>query len=139
MSAENIRRLRRILLEGFGKGNMSVLDELVAESFVEHQAEVPHQGREGLKSLIASLRRAFPDLDYSVVQMVDDGDKVWGHFRGTGTHQGMFMGNGGTGRRIEIDVIDIARFENGMMVEHWGVPDRLSVLHQLGLLPARKN
>jgi predicted ester cyclase len=42
-----------------------------------------------------------------------------------------------TGRTIDIDVIDIARFVNGMMVEHWGVPDRFALLLQLGLfLPA---
>jgi predicted SnoaL-like aldol condensation-catalyzing enzyme len=63
------------LLEGFGQGDMSVLDEVVAEDFIEHQQGLP-QGREGLKDVIRDLRRAFPDLSYTVVQMVEDGDKV---------------------------------------------------------------
>lgn len=136
MSAENVARLRRILLEGFGGGDLAVVDELVSEDFVDHQADTPRQGREGLKQMIRSLRLAFPDLQYTVVQMADDGDKSWGHFRATGTHNGTFMGRPATGKRIEIDVIDIARFENGIMVEHWGLPDRLKVLSQLGLLSA---
>jgi predicted ester cyclase len=39
---------------------------------------------------------------------------------------------------MEIDVIDIARFENGKIVEHWGVPDQLGILIQLGLLSRRE-
>ncbi len=132
MPEENLHRLERLLLEGFGGGDLSVVDEVVAEELVEHQQGLP-QGREGLKSVIRSLRRAFPDLSYEVVQMVADEDKVWGHFRSRGTHEGPFMGQSPTGKPIGIDVIDIARFEGGKMVEHWGVPDRLGLLIQLGL------
>lgn len=64
MSTENMDRLKRLLLEGFGQGDMSVLDEVVAENFIEHQQGLP-QGREGLKNVIRDLRRAFPDLSYT--------------------------------------------------------------------------
>jgi len=134
VSAENTDRLKRLLLEGFGQGDMSVLDEVVAEEFIEHQQGLP-QGREGLKNVIRELRQAFPDLSYTVVQMVADGDKVWGHFRARGTNEGHFMGQDPTGKVMEIDVIDISRFEYGKMVEHWGVPDRLGTLLQLGFFP----
>jgi predicted ester cyclase len=77
VSKENLRRLERLLLEGFGRGDMSVLDEVVAEDLIEHQRGMP-QGREGLRSVIRTLRRAFPDLRYEVVQMAADGEKVWG-------------------------------------------------------------
>jgi predicted ester cyclase len=136
VSDENVERLTRLLLEGFGGGEMSVVDEVVAEDLLEHQQGLP-QGREGLKSVIRTLRRAFPDLSYTVVQMAVDEDKVWGHFRSRGTHEGTFTGQPPTGKPIGIDVIDIARFEGGKMVEHWGVPDRLGLLIQLGLFPPR--
>jgi predicted ester cyclase len=97
----------------------------------------PQQSREGRRNLIRMLRQGFPDLSYSAVQMVDDGAKVWAHFRSPGTHEGIFMGQGPTRKRIDIDVIDIARLENGVIVEHWGEADRLKVLQQLGTLPAR--
>lgn len=132
VSAENLERLRRLLVEGFGRGDLSVIDELVAEDLVEHQADVPHQGRDGLKNMVRSLRQAFPDLGYTVVQTVSDGDKAWGHFRSAGTHKGPFMGHLPTEKRIEIGVIDIARFE-----KHWGVPDRLKLLSQLGIFPKK--
>ncbi len=132
-----MERLRRLLVEGFGHGDLSVVDDLVAENFVEHQADVPHQDREGFKNPIRSLREAFPDLEYVVVQTVSDRDKALEHFRSAGTHKSTFMGHPTTGKRIEIDVIDIARFENDPMVEHWGVPDRLKVLSQLGIFPKK--
>jgi predicted ester cyclase len=135
VSKENLRRLERLLLEGFGRGDMSVLDEVVAEDLIEHQRGMP-QGREGLKSVIRTLRRAFPDLRYEVVQMAADGEKVWGHFRSRGTNDGSFMGNPPTRKTMQIDVIDIARFEEGKLVEHWGVPDRLGILMQLGFFRA---
>ncbi len=134
MSAENMDRLKRLLLEGFGQGDMSVLDEVVAEDFVEHQHELP-QGREGLKDVIRDLRQAFPDLSYTVVRMFEDGDKVRGHFHARGTNEGPFRGRVPSGKVMEIDVIDISRFEDGKMVEHWGVPDRLGTLLQLGFFP----
>jgi predicted ester cyclase len=135
VSAENVDRLKRLLLEGFGRGDMSVLDEAVAEDFIEHQQGLP-QGREGLKNVIRSLRLAFPDLSYTVIQTVADGDKVWGHFRAHGTNEGPFVGQEPTGKTMDIDVIDTSRFEDGKMVEHWGVPDRLGALLQLGLMPS---
>lgn len=134
MSGENVERLERLVLEGFGRGDLSVLNEVVAEDLIEHQQGMP-QDREGLKNVIRTLRQSFPDLSYTVVQMVADEDKVWGHFRSKGTNEGPFMGQPPTGKTMEIDVIDIARFEDGKIVEHWGVPDRLGVLLQLGLFP----
>jgi predicted ester cyclase len=67
--------------------------------------------------------------------MVEDGDKVWGHLRARDTNEGPFMGQDPTGTVMEIDVIDISRFQDGRMVEHWGVPDRLGALFQLGFFP----
>jgi predicted ester cyclase len=132
VSTNNANRLKWLLFEGFGNGDLSVLDEVVAEDFIEHQQGKSH-GREGLENTIRTLRRAFPDLGYTAVQTVADGDKVWGHFRARGTNEGSVMGRDPTGKSMEVDVIDIARFENGKIVEHWGVPDRLGILLQLGL------
>ena len=86
---------------------------------------------------IAEAMAQRPDLSYEVVQMVADGEKVWGHFRSRGTNDGSFMGNPPAGKTMQIDVIDIARYEGGKLVEHWGVPDRLGLLLQLGFFPPK--
>lgn len=80
-----------------------------------------------------SLHR--PDDDNRARTSTVDGDKVWARLIGRGTHRGPFLGLSGTGKTITVDVIDIGRFENGKLVEHWGVPDRFSMLEQSGLLP----
>jgi predicted ester cyclase len=137
MENENVAALKRIMLEAFGAGNLAAIDEVVAERFVEHQDGMQN-GREPLKALIRELREAFPDLQYEVVRTTADGDIAWGHFRAHGTNRGVFMGLPPTGRTIATDCIEIARFENGKMVEHWGVPDRLACLIQLGHFPRKR-
>jgi predicted ester cyclase len=133
MATEQEQILRRIVLEAFGGGDLDVLDELVSEQVIEHQYGLPSD-REGLKRAIAGLRRAFPDLSYDVIATTFDGEKVWGHFRASGTNLGPFQGSEPTGREMEIDVIDVIRVLDGRLVEHWGVPDRFALLDQLGLL-----
>ena len=130
----NMEVFRRVVEDGFGKGDLTALDEVVAPQFAEHQPGLPPT-REGLKAMITELRRIFPDLTFTIEDMTTDGDKVWGRLRARGTHQGEMMGSPPTGKPMDITVIDIIRVVDGKLVEHWGVPDRFSQLEQLGLLP----
>jgi steroid delta-isomerase-like uncharacterized protein len=129
--------LRRLIDEGFSQGLLDVADDLIADDLIEHQNFGPNHapGAEGVKAVIASLRRAFPDFQLTVQEMATDGDVVWSRNIGSGTNDGSFMGHPPTGRQMRIDVIDIVRVRDGRIVEHWGVPDRLGVLQQLGLMP----
>lgn len=134
----NERIFRRIIEEGFNQGDVAVFDELVSSDCVEHQVhgpDVPTVGPAAPRAIVETLRRAFPDLRLAIEDMTAAGDKVWARIRSTGTHEGPFLGNPPTGRPMAIDVIDVARFEQGRMVDHWGVADRLGVLLQLGLGP----
>lgn len=125
---------RRLLEDGFGRGDLSTVDAAVSPDCVEHQPGIG-PGLDGLKGAIQMLHLAFPDLQVRVEDLVVSGDTVWGRMRATGTHQGPFMGRPATGRPMAIDIIDICRFADGKIVEHWGVPDRLTLLQQLGFLP----
>ena len=133
--------VRRLIEEGFNEGNLVVADELISPDMVEHQNFGPDHapGADGVKAVIASLRRAFSDFHLEIDDLTVDGDTVWLRMTGTGTNDGSFMGNPPTGRTMSTDVFDSLRVEDGRIVEHWGVPDRLSTLFQLGLArpPAR--
>lgn len=129
----NEAAFRLLIQEGFGRGDTTVVDELFAEDFVEHQAGIEPADRQGVKVAIAYLHQAFPDLQLSVEDLTAVGDRVWARLRGTGTHQGEGLGEP-TGRTIAIDVMDLCRFRDGVIVEHWGVPDRFGQMQQLGLL-----
>ena len=128
----NMKRFRRLILVGFGQGDLAVVDELFAPDFVEHQEGVRPPNAEGVKGIIAYLRQALPELNYTIEDIAASGDRVWGRLRSRGTHRGPFMGIPPTGNEIAITVIDICRFVNGKIVEHWGVPDQLSLLRQIG-------
>jgi predicted ester cyclase len=131
---ENTEVFRRVIEEGFGRGNLDALDDCLPATFAEHQYGLPPT-LAGFKQVIASLRRGIPDLKHTIDEMIVSDDKVWVRMTARGTHLGPFMGFAPTGKSFEIAVLDVCRFENGKVVEHWGVPDRFALLHQLGLLP----
>jgi len=133
-TSTNVEVFRRVLEDAFSTGDLAIVDEFVAPEFIEHQRGA-RPGREGLKGTIQHLRSWFPDLMLTVVDLVEQDNKVWGRIVARGTHLGTVMGKPGTGTPIQIDIIDVCRFENGKMVEHWGVPDTLAMMEQIGLAP----
>lgn len=136
MSEEKNKQVfRQLIEEGFNKGNLGALDELCAPGFSEHQNGIMPPTVDGLKGAILSLRNPFPDLNLTIEEIITSGDKTWARITGRGTHQGTFMGQAPTGKSFAITVVDICRFENNKIAEHWGVADRLSMMAQLGLLP----
>jgi predicted ester cyclase len=126
---------RRLIEEGFNQGNLAVVDELVAPNAREYQRG-SGDGVEGTKNTIKYLRSAFPDFKLTIDELVVSGDKVWARQRGGGTNLGSFAGHPPTGIKSFIDVIDIVRIEDGKIVEHWGVPDQLGMMMQLGHITA---
>jgi len=139
MSTEQNKALfRRFVDEVFNHGNMSVIDELVAPDFVEHEELPPGipQDLEGSKQLATMLRSAFPDLEATIHDIIAEGDKVAVRMTWTGTQQGEFMGIPPTGKSVSIGVFDIVRVAGGKLVEHWGQMDNMGMMQQLGVIPA---
>ena len=137
MSEENMELMRQIY-DVITTGEADRADELLAEDLIEHEEGPPGSppGREGFKEFVRRIKTAFPDLECQIEDMTADGDKVWARARLTGTHQGEFMGVAATGTRVEFEVIDIGRFENGKGVEHWGVSDAMTLMMQIGAIPS---
>lgn len=133
--------VRRLIDEGFNQGNLETVDELTSPDLVEHQDFGPGHapGAAGVRAVVSSLRRAFTGFHLAIDDLVVDGDTVWLRMTATGVNDGAFMGHPATGRQFQIQVFDVIRLTDGLMVEHWGVPDRLAALLQLGLVapPAR--
>lgn len=128
--------VRRLIEEGFSAGRLEVADELIAADLVEHQDFGPDHapGAAGVKAVIRSLRRAFPDFRLTIEDVTVTGGTVWTRNIATGTNDGPFMGFAPTGRPMRVDVFDVLRVVDGRIVEHWGVPDRLGVLRQIGAM-----
>jgi predicted ester cyclase len=128
--------VRRLIEEGFSQGRLEVADELIADELVEHQDFGPNHasGAAGVKAVISSLHRAFPDFKLTIADLVSAGDVVWIRNVGTGTNDGSYFGHPPTGRPMRVEVFDVLRVVDGQVTEHWGVPDRLGALIQLGLV-----
>lgn len=139
MSLEaNKANVRRMIEEAWNRGNLAVVDELLAVDAVDHHdPDVPSFATH-MKEEITKFHRAFPDFHFAIEDMVAEGDKV--AFRATisGTHQGEFNGIPPTGRRIAFEHIHITRFVDGKGVDHWAVFDFLGMLQQLGAIPQRQ-
>ena len=132
MKGENMAIVKILMDEGFGQANLKVVDQYVSERFIEHQFGAKG-GRDGLKQLISQLYNGVSDLRYDLIHSVEHEDMVWAHFQATGVHSKPFMGMPPTGRTFVIDVLDIFRIEDGLVVEHWGVPDRFAAMQQIGM------
>ena len=132
-------QLFKILIEeGFSKGDVTVFDKYAAQDFVEHQDGFIPPNVEGVKKSINNLHNAFPDFSMVIEDMVTSDNKVWGRMIARGTHKAQFGPMPPTGRKFEITVIDIMHFKDGKLIEHWGVPDRLGLMEQLGMKPPPK-
>ncbi|MGY3346642.1 MULTISPECIES: ester cyclase [unclassified Bradyrhizobium] len=126
----NLKHFRAIVERGFSLGDLTVADEVCAEALVEHQylAETNLSGPQILKGQITNARQSIRGLQLTIETIIETNDTVWARCKATGADPR-------SGKPVAIDVMDICRFVDGKLVEHWGVPDRFALLHQTGALP----
>jgi len=136
MSEENKRIARKVFEDILTEGNLALADELVASDYVGHTPLLELHGPEGAKEFDAMLHQAFPDLEITVEDQIAEGDRVATRWTARGTHEGEFQDIPPTGRRVEFSGIAIFRIADGKFVEGWNIPDLLSLLRQLGAVPA---
>ncbi len=107
--------------------------ELVHENSVSHLAPPnrPH-GLEAEWKAVEGLRAAFPDIHFTIEESLAEGDRVAVRVTGRGTHQGEFMGIPATGNQVEFPLFDLARIEDGKMVEHSELFGMFALLSHLG-------
>jgi steroid delta-isomerase-like uncharacterized protein len=128
----------RSTYERISAGDVAGFGDLVADDFVEHQGGpgLPPT-KEGTLEFFRILLAAFPDMRMDVEDLIASGDKTVARVKVTATHRGEFMGVPPTGQRVDVELIDIMRFDDaGLVCEHWGVADMLSLMQQLGVVPA---
>jgi predicted ester cyclase len=127
--------VRRLPLEVFSEGNVSVLDEVLAPDYVDHslQPGMP-QGADGVRFIVNQLRTAMPDLKATLDIELRDGTFVVHHVHLSGTNTGAAFGVPATGRRAVWAATNIFRTRGNLIVEHWGVVKLDSLWIQLGLI-----
>lgn len=132
-----MRIVSRYFDEVWSRGRLDVLDELLAPSYVNHTPSTPNPppGPSGLKPIVAAFRTAFPDLRFTILDVVTEGERVAVRVRMEGTQDGPLFGIPPSHRRVSVDQINIELFREGRIVEHWRVTDELGLMRQLGVVP----
>ena len=132
MSTINKKVLERFFEEIYNQGNLSAADELVAATYISHNpapGEAP--GREGLKSFVAYLRRAFADLHVTIEAQVAEGDRVATRYTLRGRQAGEFAGIPPTGKLVTVTATSMHRIADGRIQESWLNWDMLGLIRQL--------
>ena len=137
MSTEDNKAVvRRFYEEVMNQKKRAVLDEVFDLNVVDHFAPPGTPGGlEGARQTLGMFLSAFPDLHFTVEDLIAEGDKVVARATLSGTQQGTFMGIPATGKHVTMTGIEINRFEGGKSVEHWVEMDTLGLMQQLGVIP----
>jgi steroid delta-isomerase-like uncharacterized protein len=120
------------LFETFNGDDLASLDGLVAEGYVGPQGD---KGPAGFRRIVVGLRTAFPDIYYTVDEVVAEGDRVAVRWHWTGTHKAPFRGFPPTGKAVSNSGTGIFRFDNGRIASATLETDRLGFLEQIGVVP----
>ena len=128
--------------EMFNRGDLSVVDELVAGRGEDHQEAPGTDFAAHLKDVVKKMRAGFPDLRFEVHHVLAEGDMVAARSTMTGTHEGLFeIGPFGdiapTGRRVEVRHMHFFRWVDGKNTDLWHIMDTPALMRQLGTSPQR--
>jgi steroid delta-isomerase-like uncharacterized protein len=137
MSDANKTLVRRLFDEVWNKGHQQVADELFAQNYNHHDSSTPDFGRgpDSEKKRVTLYRNAFPDIRFTVEDLIAEGESVTARWSCHGTHKGELNGIAPTGRQFTISGISVARFTNGKMIEGYVNWDALGMMQQLGVVP----
>jgi predicted ester cyclase len=135
--------VRRFWERVWNAGDLSAIDELVDDNFVNFSVRQPG-AHAAMRHIVTAWRTAFPDLRFDIQEEVICGGTVVHRVMMRGTHRGEFGPGVGparimgamppTGRAVDVDQIHIHRVEGGKIVEHAATRNDLLMLHQLGLV-----
>ena len=130
---------RRIVEEGWTKHDPMILEQLIASDAPLHDPQSPTVGKgpQAAKNTLATYLKAFPDVKIAIEREIADGDYVVQHLLLTGTNTGEFNGVPPTGKKAHVTGVMTSKIKDGKVVEAWSLFDSLTLMQQLGLVPAQ--
>ena len=117
-------------------------DENLAQQLISPEAKFhvpgqpePLQGPKGYLMIISMMRSGFPDIQWTLEDLIREGDKVAARFTMRGTHNGEFFGVPTTGKVIAVQAVNFYSLANEQIIEEYGQPEMLGLLRQIGAIP----
>jgi predicted SnoaL-like aldol condensation-catalyzing enzyme len=137
MSKTNREIIEMLCKEMFNGHSFIMLDQYMRDDYIQHNPDVP-QGKAGFKKFFTNTFKSIPNFGYTIKRIVAEGDFVMLWAATTGTHTGgAWLDHPPTGNKINIDVVDIFRFQEGKIAEHWDVADTFTLFSQVGVVEQR--
>jgi steroid delta-isomerase-like uncharacterized protein len=133
-SSDENKAAVRACFENASQGNFDALDDILTSDYVLHPEEI--RGADGLKEMVQGYREALSGLKVAIDHQFTDGDYVATRYTITGTHDGDLMGTPASGKDVAFTGITISRCEDGRIAEEWEITDTVTLLSQVGALPA---
>lgn len=124
----------RIFTEFISAASENLAVELISPDAIFHTpwCREPLRGPAGYLEFVKMMRAGFPDIQWTLEEMVTEGEKVAARFTMRGTHRGTFFGVQPTGKAIKVKTISFYRLSGAQIVEEYSHPDMLGLLQQIG-------
>ena len=117
-------------------GNVDGYLELYADDLTVHGYPPGVEGKAGVSEFYRSFRNAFSDFELAAQDVLAEGDKVAVRYTIRGTHSDELLGVPASGNKVEVEGQSFFRFENGRVAERWQSLDVMTLMQQIGALPA---
>jgi len=133
--------INRFVEELWNERRLDVADAIFDKDCVTHQlrsgapVDAVPRGPEAIKEHIADWIASFPDLRFSIEQMLSEGDRVVMQLLMEGTHQHAWLGIPASGKKLQIRMFTVHRVMQGKIVEDWVLVESLGLFQQLGVVP----
>lgn len=138
MSEQLKSMVRKIFEEAYNKGNLAVLDELIAPNYLRHQPPMKKvEGLEAYKKFVADIRSAYTNFNIRLEEILMDGNKTVVRITLTGKHTGKTptLMAPPTGKEISMVGCVVSTWESGKVVEERVYNDYMGLTHQFGIVP----
>lgn len=133
MMTANKMIVRRYFEEVLSAGNLELIETLISPSYASHYPAGYELGGgpEDVRQIVTGVRRAFPNVHFTVEDLIAEDDKVVCRWTFRGEQEGDFLGIPASGRKATVMGIAVYRVANGQIVEAWFTWDALGLMRQL--------
>ena len=137
MPTDNKSIVRRMYEEVWNKRNLEAAKELIAPSHAVQLFDAADSGvgPEAYVQNVVQFVRAFPDLKFTILDMVAEKEKVVVFWNISGTHKGEFRGVAPTRKKVSVDGITIIQLADGKIMDSYVSMDMWSMMQQIGAIP----
>ncbi len=137
MSTETNKAIvRRYIEQVVNNQQLDLVDEFLVDAVELHGTGPSIIGQAMVVEWYTKFAAAFPDWHTTIDDLVAEGDKVVVRMTSNGTHLGDYQAIRATGKPYTQHAIVIYCLTNGKIVEGRLQTDMLSMMQQLGLMPA---